>query len=148
MKPSRTPVSKEESKLLSQYFPEDFSFRKKLDTFIAVPHVAESYLSVLESYLHVIAVGCALGTFKGNTLVPDADMALSFKATRAAFPSVDVDRMTALKFLHRDAITLVDAPRGYVSIVYDSIPLGYVKNLGNRCNSLHPPGRRIRMNII
>ena len=148
LKPSRTPVSKEESKLLSQYFPEDFSFRKKLDTFIAVPHVAESYLSVLESYLHVIAVGCALGTFKGNTLVPDADMALSFKATRAAFPCVDVDRMTALKFLHRDAITLVDAPRGYVSIVYDSIPLGYVKNLGNRCNSLHPPGRRIRMNII
>ena len=85
---------------------------------------------------------------KGNDLIPDADMALSFKASRQVFPEAVVDRQTALRFLHRDAIALPDAPRGFVTIVHDTLPLGYVKNLGNRCNSLHPQGRRIRMNII
>ena len=37
--------------------------------------------------------------------------------------------------------------KGYVTIVYEGLPLGFVKNLGNRCNSLHPQSRRIRMNI-
>jgi hypothetical protein len=34
-----------------------------------------------------------------------------------------------------------------VQICHDGLPLGFVKNLGNRCNSLHPQSRRIRMNI-
>lgn len=147
-RPSRVPVSKAESQLLQQYFPNRFSFRKKAETFIAIPYAADSCLSILESCLHVVAAGCAIGIRKGNDLIPDADMALSFKASRQVFPEVPVDRQTALRFLHRDAIVLPDAPRGFVTIVYDSLPLGYVKNLGNRCNSLHPQGRRIRMNII
>ena len=65
-----------------------------------------------------------------------------------AFPSVEVDRMTALSYLHRDAITLPsDTEKGYVVIRHEGLPLGFVKNLGNRCNSLHPQSRRIRMDI-
>ena len=56
-------------------------------------------------------------------------------------------KKTALSYLHRDAIVLKDAPRGYVLIRYEGLPLGFVKNLGNRCNSLHPQSRRIRMDI-
>ena len=63
------------------------------------------------------------------------------------YPAVEVDRQTALAFLHRDAIVLGDAPKGFVLIKYDGVPLGFVKNLGNRCNNLHPQGRRIRMDI-
>ena len=81
------------------------------------------------------------------TLVPDADLALSLVFERGAFPEADVDRETALAYLHRDAITLPDLPKGYVTIVYEGLPLGFVKNLGNRCNNLYPQSRRIRMNI-
>ena len=38
-------------------------------------------------------------------------------------------------------------PHGYLLVSYQGLPLGFVKNLGNRCNSLHPQGRRIRMDI-
>jgi NOL1/NOP2/fmu family ribosome biogenesis protein len=74
-------------------------------------------------------------------------MALSIVLKEDAYPAVDVDKQTALSFLHRDAIVLSDAPKGFVLIRYEGVPLGFVKNLGNRCNNLHPQGRRIRMDI-
>lgn len=121
--------------------------RLKGETLTAVPVSISAEVSMLEQSLHVIAAGCAVGTLKGKVLVPDADLALSLIFDRSAFPEAEVDRDTALAYLHRDAISLTDAPKGYVTIVYEGLPLGFVKNLGNRCNSLHPQSRRIRMNI-
>lgn len=63
-------------------------------------------------------------------------------------PMVDVDRQTALKYLHGDAIKLPeDAPRGPVTIAYRGLPLGPAKNLGSRCNNLYPKGKRIKMDV-
>ena len=121
--------------------------RLKGETLIAVPKVISADVNLLEQALHVIAAGCAVGTMKGKVLVPDADLALSLMFERKAFPEAEVDKETALAYLHRDAVTLPDAPKGYVTVVYEGLPLGFVKNLGNRCNSLHPQSRRIRMNI-
>jgi NOL1/NOP2/fmu family ribosome biogenesis protein len=58
-----------------------------------------------------------------------------------------VDKDKALAFLHRDNVTFPEAPLGYLLVRYQGLPLGFVKNLGNRCNSLHPQSRRIRMDI-
>ena len=96
---------------------------------------------------NMISAGTALGTIKGKTLVPDADLALSLILSDDAFPSVEVDRETALEYLHRDAVAFPSAALGYLLVKYRGLPLGFVKNLGNRCNSLHPQSRRIRMNI-
>ena len=63
-------------------------------------------------------------------------------------PMVDVDRQTALKYLHGDAIKLPeDAPRGPVTIAYRGLPLGPAKNLGSRCNNLYAKGKRIKMDV-
>lgn len=121
--------------------------RQRGETVIAVPEVIASDLTLIEQHLHVLAAGCALGTLKGSTLVPDADLALSMMLAEDAFPYADVDLDMALAYLHRDAITLPDASKGYVIIRYAGLPLGFVKNLGNRCNSLHPQSRRIRMDV-
>ncbi len=133
---------------VSGLFTVEVSIKRKGETVIAVPKALAQDIAGLEASLHVIAAGCAVGIFKGTTLVPDADLALSTAFNRGAFPEVEVDRKTALAFLHRDAISLPDAPMGYVTIIYDGLPLGFVKNLGSRCNNLHPQSRRIRMNIV
>lgn len=125
----------------------DVTFRQRSGTVVAVPVSIETDLAYVEQYLHVIAAGCAVGVLKGNTLVPDADLALSVVFDKTAFPVAEVDTDTALKYLHRDAIVLDDMPKGFVTISYKGLPLGFVKNLGNRCNSLHPQSRRIRMDI-
>ena len=114
---------------------------------MAVPDRIASEVEMIEQELHVVAAGCALGTLKGNVLVPDADLSLSMILSDEAYPSVEVDRQTALAFLHRDNVVFPEAPKGYLLVRYQGHPLGFVKNLGNRCNSLHPQSRRIRMEI-
>ena len=65
-----------------------------------------------------------------------------------AAPLVNVDRETALKYLHGDAVVLPEgAPIGPVTIAYEGHALGPAKNLGKRCNNLYPKNKRIRMDI-
>ena len=132
---------------LRKLFTVDVAFRQKKDTVVAVPAGLMQDVSSLESRLNVIAAGCAAGTFKGKDFVPDADLALSLILDRTAFGEVELDRQTALKYLHRDALRLDNEPKGLLLLTYQGLPLGFVKNLGNRCNSLYPQSRRIRMDI-
>ena len=132
---------------LKDYFNVPVELKQRGETVIAVPYNINEDVELLSAHLHVLASGCAVGAMKGKDLVPDADMALSIALNKEAFPSVDVDRQTALAFLHRDAIVLSEAPRGFILINFEGVTLGFVKNLGNRCNNLHPQGRRIRMDI-
>lgn len=82
-----------------------------------------------------------------------ADPLLLYKAqipasTVPEVPAVEVDRSTALKYLHGDALKLpADAPSGPVTITYQGLALGPAKNLGSRCNNLYPKGKRIKMDI-
>ncbi len=67
---------------------------------------------------------------------------------QSAGPLVNVDRLTALHYLHGDAIVLpTEAPIGPVIIGYEGHALGPAKNLGKRCNNLYPKNKRIRMDI-
>ena len=145
-KPGKKPAQAVPESLKS-LFSVPVDLRQKGDTVIAVPSRIATDVAVVESALHVLAAGCAVGVVKGQTLVPDADLSLSVAYEPESYPVADVDLPTALAFLHKDAILLPDCERGYVLIRYEGVPLGFVKNLGNRCNNLHPQGRRIRMDI-
>lgn len=99
------------------------------------------------SVLKPLRSGVHRGNYKAGALIPDPDWALSIDFDRNAYPMVPVDKQTALCFLHRDTIVLDDAPKGYLVLTYGGLPLGFVKNLGSRCNNLHPKGRRILMDV-
>ncbi len=77
----------------------------------------------------------------------DPDSCLSIDYDRGLYPSVEVDKQTALKFYHRDTIVLPGAPQGYIVLTYRGVALGFVKNIGSRCNNLLPKARRILMDI-
>jgi len=90
--------------------------------------------------------GVRKGEFKGKDFIPDPDYALSI-AYAGDYPSVELDRETALKYLHRDTLVLAGAAPGYNVVTFAGHPLGFVKNIGSRCNNLLPKGRRILMNV-
>ena len=102
---------------------------------------------ILSVKLSVLSGGMRGREMKGKDLVPSADMALTAILDGEAFPAAELDLKTALAFLHRDTIVLPDAPKGYLRVCYNGLSLGFVKNLGSRCNNLHPQNRRIRMSI-
>lgn len=103
------------------------------------------YQQLKDSAIYVLRSGIEVATVKGNDLIPDHALALSERIAPDAFPSVDVSLDTALDYLRRKAITVPqEAPRGYLTICYQGVPLGFVKNLGTRCNNLYPQEWRIR----
>ncbi|MCM1178326.1 MAG: hypothetical protein NC308_02850 [Clostridium sp.] len=132
---------------LGQLCRTGVELRQKGNLLIALPADVASEMESLAAELHPLRAGCAVGEVKGKDLVPSADLALSLLFNAEAFPMAELTHDEALSFLHRDSIVLPDVPKGYAAVCYGGLPLGFVKNLGNRCNNLHPQGRRIRMDI-
>lgn len=124
----------------------DFTVVRKGELLCALPAALAGDAAMLER-LRPLRSGIAVGTVKGKDLIPHADLALARCLSQNAFERYDVPRDKALAFLHRESFTIADAPKGYLLITYDGLPLGFVKNLGNRCNNLLPQGRRIRMDL-
>ena len=59
--------------------------------------------------------------------------------------NVAVPYSEAIRYLRGEAIVLpADTPRGVVTVTYKGIPLGPVKNIGNRANNLYPKPWRIK----
>ena len=85
-----------------------------------------------------------VGTVKGRDAIPSQQLAFSRIYRRGAFPEVEVDRMSALMYLRGEAPQLPSGtPRGHILLTYRDLPLGFVKNIGNRCNNLYPRPWRI-----
>ena len=60
-------------------------------------------------------------------------------------PRVDLPYEEALRYLRGEALVFPpDTPRGIVTVTYKGIPLGPVKNIGNRANNLYPKPWRIK----
>lgn len=82
-------------------------------------------------------------------LYPSQELALSTALTPNAFPSVELEWEDAIKFLKKEALVLPSGiDKGYVLVRYQRLPLGFVKNLGNRANNLYPQEWRIRTGYI
>lgn len=112
----------------------------------AFPSRWASLLQSAEKNLSVIHHGIVVGRTKGRDILPDQSLAMSTSLSPSAFPRVELDRDTALAYLRCGAISLPsDTPRGHVLVTHDDIPLGFVKNLGNRANNLYPKEWRILM---
>ena len=121
---------------------EDYELRKMGDTLYALPKRWSSLIQ--KTSLRIIQAGVALGEQKGKDLLPDHRLALSTALRDDALPHVAVDYTQAISYLRREALTLEDAPRGIVLLTYEDMPLGFVKNLGNRANNLYPKEWRVR----
>ena len=99
--------------------------------------------------LKVIHAGIKMCTVKGKDLIPDQSLALSTQLYKLHFSMSDLSYTDAVKYLRKEAISLpVDTPKGYVLITYRGIPLGWVKNLGNRANNLYPQEWKIKSSHI
>ena len=80
---------------------------------------------------------------KGNKQIPHHALAMSRHLAKDAYPTVELGLDDALRYLRREALR-IDAPRGYVLVTYDGLPLGFVNNVGNHANNLYPAEWRIR----
>ena len=110
----------------------------------AVQNLRVDLVTECRKMLNVLAFGVQIFEQKGKDLIPQASLAMSQAYKRGAYPEVELSYEEAISFLRKEAIVLADAPRGFVLVTYNGLPLGWVKNIGNRCNNLYPEFWRIR----
>lgn len=108
------------------------------------PESLAGEIRFFEENLKTIRSGVAVTQIKGRDLVPQADLALSQAFNQDAFPAVELSREEALNFLRTQPLHLPDAPKGFITVKYDGLPIGFVKNLGTRANNLFPLSWRLR----
>ncbi|MBP5481725.1 MAG: rRNA cytosine-C5-methyltransferase [Paludibacteraceae bacterium] len=136
------------AKDLTKWLNEPMYLTPHNDVIYAVPaEYAELSLTLTEQ-LHVLQSGVEVAAVKGKDLIPAQHLALSWALRKDAFPTVDLSWQEAMTYLKKENLMLPnDAPKGYLLLTYRSVPLGWVKNLGNRCNNLHTQEWRIRMQV-
>ena len=117
---------------------------------IALPASHSSEIAMLRSKVRVLHAGVEIATIKGHDAVPAQSLALSTALNADAFPVAELDYATAIAYLRGESITLTDSsvPRGFAIVAYRGLPLGFVKNLGNRANNLYPKEWRIKSTHI
>ena len=102
-----------------------------------------------QARLNVLFDGPSNGTPRGKDLVPDHAEALSIGFDRTKYPTAPLSYHEAIAYLRHEAIVLgQQMPRGYVAVTFENVPLGFVKNIGNRANNLYPQEWRIKSTYI
>ena len=129
--------------------PDDYELSVNGTNITAFPKEYLPELSSLQQSLRVIQAGVALAEMKGKDLIPNHALAMSQILRDDTFPHEEVSYEQAIAYLRKEAIVLsAEAPRGYVLLTYNYIPLGFVKNIGNRANNLYPQEWRIRSGYL
>lgn len=147
----KSKVESRKSKVESLKSPlinsENWCIKEEKDLIYALPKAYEADFALLDKHLRWLKKGIGIATLKGKNQTPHIDLALSRHINKEAFTHYELDLPTALHYLKGESITLPDAPIGYLLLTFKGVPMGWGKNIGNRCNNLYPDAWRIRMNI-
>jgi 16S rRNA C967 or C1407 C5-methylase (RsmB/RsmF family)/NOL1/NOP2/fmu family ribosome biogenesis protein len=123
----------------------DSEFFAKSEFLIAFPESKIPVLNAISEQLRVISFGLPVAQFKKNDLLPEHTFALSVDRNPDIFESIELDLRDALFFQKKDEIRINSATKGWLLVQFHDVPLGFVKNLGNRANNYFPKEWRIRM---
>ncbi len=147
VKPKYEKVPRQFAEIKNWLTTSDSEFLVKNEFIIAFPENKIQVLNVLSDKLRIISFGLPLAQFKKNDLLPEHTFALSIDRNPAIFESVELELKEALLFLKKEEIRVNSPKKGWLLVQYQGIPLGFVKNLGNRANNYFPKEWRIRMNL-
>lgn len=129
---------------LQAALPDGFVLSADGDVLRAMPADMAAVVRPMLSALDVLAAGVECGTVKGRDVVPSQALAMAVDLKSEAFTQVELDTDTALRYLRREALAMPEGtPKGIVLLMFGGLPLGFVKNLGNRSNNLYPREWRI-----
>lgn len=127
--------------------PEYFKFIELNQTIRAIPGPLQPWIELLSEQLRIVHSGVLLAEIKGNKLIPQHDLSMSWFLNKSKFPLILIDNYEALLYLKKENVHSSIGTRGFNILMLDKLPLGFVNNLGNRSNNNYPVNWRIRMNL-
>ena len=126
-----------------------YEYAVKGTSVVAFPKAYSDVYALLEQQLKVLHAGVTLCEMKGKDLIPHHSLAMSAALDTTVFPKAELTYEQAIAYLRKEGLVLdASVPRGYVWVTYQQVPLGFVKNIGNRANNLYPQEWRIRSGYL
>ncbi len=147
-KPTKSLVTplKDSSFLASFVNSQQVSFVQWSDYAFAIPSGHLELIQLLHAELRLIKMGTECGEISRKGLIPNEALAFNPSILQATIPTHELTKQEALQYLHGDTFPISGAI-GFGIVTYNGVPLGWIKNLGNRFNNLYPKEWRIRMRI-
>lgn len=121
---------------------DQFQIINTSNNIYALPKALANDMMFLRSKLNVRLSGLKLGEIMKSKLVPDHQLALSIHINTNV-PSIEVDKVDALKFLRKDSFDVPSVPQNTYLVKYQNTALGWVKVMPNRMNNYLPVNWRI-----
>ena len=109
---------------------------------IALPNILLQEMANLQSALYIKKIGVNIGSVIRNELIPSHELAVS-TIQSPDVESVLLNLEDALQFLRHQHFELKDAKPGWKLVMYNELPLGFIKSMSNRFNNYYPRDWRI-----
>lgn len=123
---------------------DEWIFYGLKDSYFALKSQFQHYFEMLTIGLNIRYFGVEIGKLNKDQLIPAHEFALSI-LPKDKFRSYDINLEEALKYLRKEELTLDANEEGWLIVTYKNLPIGWVKNIGNRINNYYPKDWRIRM---
>jgi 16S rRNA C967 or C1407 C5-methylase (RsmB/RsmF family)/NOL1/NOP2/fmu family ribosome biogenesis protein len=108
----------------------------------AIPEVLLAELSVLQSACYLRRAGVPIGKLSVKEFIPEHDLAMS-TLIHPELPAMSLSREQALSYLRKDELVKESDHRGWMSVQYARLNLGWIKVLPGRINNYYPKEWRI-----
>jgi 16S rRNA C967 or C1407 C5-methylase (RsmB/RsmF family)/NOL1/NOP2/fmu family ribosome biogenesis protein len=123
---------------------EKSKFYSLQDSFFWINSDYQTHFEFLCRFLNIRYFGVELGKFNKDQFIPNHEFGISI-LPKKGFITHELNLEQALTFLRKEDLEVSDIPEGWVLVSYQNIPLGWIKNLGNRINNNYPKEWRIRI---
>lgn len=132
-------------KVLSEWVKDAdaFAFILKNESYMAVPHNLLSDFNCINKDLSLRKSGTRIGELIRGKLNPDHELAMSLILDKN-IPSLAIHYNDAIRYLRKETIEHTAGLQGWVLIMYNDLPLGFMKCMPNRANNYYPSDWRIR----
>jgi 16S rRNA C967 or C1407 C5-methylase (RsmB/RsmF family)/NOL1/NOP2/fmu family ribosome biogenesis protein len=141
--PTSIVATKKELEVIKSHFevPENYDYINHQNSILALPHLFQQELNGLMNHLYIKKMGLSLGEIKGADLIPSHALAMS-TWSNLPYQTLEVDEATALQYLRRADLHLPTG-KGWHTLTFKNIRLGWAKLLPNRSNNYYPNEWRI-----
>lgn len=127
---------------------ESYSLKKIENKIYAFDQAETDIYLFFKEYFNCLKTGLLLGETKGKDFIPSAELALSKILDHTAIDLLPLTLDDALRYLKKENLQKkLPDKKGFYLAEYQSLGLGWLKNLGNRFNNLYPQYWKIKMNF-
>ncbi len=145
-KPTWQKASRKEIEIVADWIqkPDDWDWLRWQEKMVILPKGTHELAERLAQHTRIVYAGIDVAEMIRDQANPLPALALSVVVNTEAFATEDVDLPTALRFLKKEDIALTEG-KGWKLIMYQQLPLGWVKQIGHRANNYFPNEWRLRM---